>query len=117
MILGAAAEGGADAHAGEAAEKRANTYPGAALEAGYPSGTATDGFARAREHAAKPAAAAKGDACARASTAARIRYCAWRRRAISAFSKKNRLSRIFGVRATRPDDQAVLCCKYCLFLQ
>jgi len=114
VILGVAAEGGADAHAGEAAEKRANTYPGTALEAGYPSRTATDGFARVREHAAKLAAAAKGDTCARASTAARIRYCAWQCQAISAFSKKNRLSQIFGVRATRPDDRAVSCRKYCL---
>ena len=43
-ILGAAAEGGANAQAGEVAEKCANTCPGAALEAGYPSGTTADGF-------------------------------------------------------------------------
>ena len=44
-ILEAGAEGGANACAGEVAEKRANACPGAALGAGYLSRTTADGFA------------------------------------------------------------------------
>src|SRR6266581_2460253 len=103
----AGAEGGANARAGEVAEKRANACPGAALGAGYLSRTAADGFARAKERAAEPATAAKGDACSGTSTAARIRCRAWRCRAISAFSKEKSTWTIFGVRATRPNGRAV----------
>ena len=82
-ILGAVAEGGANARAGEAAEKRANVCPGTALEVGYPSGTAVDGFGRMKERSAELAATAEGSTRAGASTAARMRTLpgAWRLRA------------------------------------
>src|SRR5712691_488499 len=67
VILGVAVEGGANARAGEVAEKCANACPGAALEAGYPSGTTVDGFARTKEREVEPAAAAGGGARAGAS--------------------------------------------------
>ena len=72
-IPGVAAEGGANAWAGEVAEKCANACPGTALEAGYPSGTAADRFVRTKERAAEPAAAAEGSTRVGASTAARMR--------------------------------------------
>ena len=64
------AEGGANARPSDAAEKGANARLGAPLEGGYACGTAPDGFARANECAAEPAAAAEGDTRAGASTAA-----------------------------------------------
>jgi len=60
--------------------KRRNAGRGAALEAQCATGTAADGFARVKECAAEPAAAAEGDALAGASTAERMRMLpgAWR---------------------------------------
>ena len=63
-------EGGTNVRLSDAVEKGANARPGAPLEDGYTCGTAPDGFARANECAAEPAAAVEGDARAGASTAA-----------------------------------------------
>ena len=67
--------------------------PGAALGAGYLSRTAADGFVRAKERAAEPAAAAKGDMCSGTSTAAQIRCRACGAGPFPPSPKKNRLGR------------------------
>ena len=64
---GTAAEGGANAYPGGAAERRENASPCAAPESGYASGSAVDRSARVKERAAE------GDAHAGASPAARMR--------------------------------------------
>ena len=106
----AGAEGGANARAGEVVEKCANACPGTVLGAGYLSRTTTDGFAQAKEHAAEPAAAAKGDVCLGASTAAQIRCRAWWCQAISKKPRKIDLDD-FWCCTTCPNDRAVSCCK------
>jgi hypothetical protein len=77
------AESGANARPGEAAERCENASAGTALEDGYASGTAADGFPQVKKCAAEPAAAAEGDTRAGASTAARGRALpgVWRCRA------------------------------------
>ena len=70
---GTAAEGGANAYPGGAAERRKNASPCAAPESGYASGSAVDQSAQVKECAAEPGAAAEGDAHAGASLAARMR--------------------------------------------
>jgi len=74
------AEEGAKANLGGAAERRRNAGPDAALEVQCTIGTATDGFAQVKEHAAELGAAAEGDALAGASIAERMRMLpgAWR---------------------------------------
>jgi len=62
------AEEGGNMCPGDAAERRENASPGAALEAGYVTGIAADGFVQVKEHAAEPAATAEGDAQAGPST-------------------------------------------------
>ena len=52
---------------GGAAERRRNAGPGTALDAQCVTGTAADGFAQVKEHAAEVAAAAEGDMQAGAS--------------------------------------------------
>ena len=64
------AEGGTNARPSDTVEKGTNARLGTPLEGRYACGTAPDGFARANECAAEPAAAAEGDARAGASTAA-----------------------------------------------
>ena len=68
-----AAEEGANALPSEAGERRGNASLSTALEGGCATGTAADGFARVKERAAEPVAAAEGDARAGASTAERMR--------------------------------------------
>jgi len=68
-----AEEEGANAHLSEAGERRENASPSTALEGGCATGTAADGFARVKERAAEPVAAAEGVARAGASTAERMR--------------------------------------------
>ena len=65
-------EGGANTGPEEAAESCESAGPGAALEGGYASGIATDGFARAGDCAVEPSAAAEGDAQAGAIKAERM---------------------------------------------
>jgi len=79
-----AAEEGAKANPGGAAERRRNVGPSTALDAQCATGTATDGFARVKECAAEAAAAAEGDMQAGASTVERMRRLpgAWRCRAL-----------------------------------
>ena len=74
------AEEGAKARPGDAAERRENASPDAALEVGYATGITADGLARVKERAAEPVAAAEGNARAGASTAERMRTLpgAWR---------------------------------------
>jgi len=67
-----AAEKGANARPSEAGERRENASPSTALEGGCATGTAADRFARLKERAAEPVAAAEGDARAGASTAERM---------------------------------------------
>jgi len=55
------AEEGAKANPGGAAETRRNVGPDAALEAQCTIGTAANGFARVKERAVEPGAAAEGD--------------------------------------------------------
>ena len=64
-----AAEEGAKANLGGAAERHRNAGPGAALDAQCVTGTATDGFAQVKECTAEVAAVAEGDAQAGASAA------------------------------------------------
>ena len=63
------AEEGAKVNPGGAAERRRNAGPDTALEAQCAIGTAADGFARVKERAAEPGAAAEGDTLAGASIA------------------------------------------------
>ena len=68
-----AAEEGANAHPSEVGERCENASPSTALEGGCATGTAADGFARLKECAAEPVAAAEGVAQAGASTVERMR--------------------------------------------
>ena len=54
------AEEGTNMRPGDAAERRENTSPGAALEAGYVAGIAVDGLTRVKECAVKLVAAVEG---------------------------------------------------------
>jgi len=67
------AEEGAKANLGRAAERRRNAGPDTALEAQCAIGTAADGFAQVKEHAAEPGTVAEGDTLAGASIAERMR--------------------------------------------
>ena len=64
-----AAEEGAKANLGGAAEGRRNTGPGTALDAQCVTGTTADGFAQVNECAAELGTAVEGDALAGASIA------------------------------------------------
>jgi len=68
-----AAEKRANARPSKVGERRENASPSTALEGGCATGTAADGFARLKERAAEPVAAAEGDARAGASIAERMR--------------------------------------------
>ena len=70
---GMAAEGGANAYPGRAAERRENASPCTVPESGYASGSAVDRSAQVKEHAVEPGAAAEGDVHAGASLVARMR--------------------------------------------
>jgi hypothetical protein len=63
-------EGGGNARLSRAAERRENTWLGAALEGGYASGGGPDGCASLNNCTEEPRATAEGDACGGASTAA-----------------------------------------------
>ena len=75
-----AAEEGAKANPGGAAERRRNAGPSTALDVQCATGTAADGFVRVKECAAEAATAAEGDVQVGASTAERMRRLpgAWR---------------------------------------
>ena len=68
-----AAEEGANTLLSEAGERHKNASLSTALEGGCVTRTAVDGFARVKERAAEPVAAAEGDARAGASTVERMR--------------------------------------------
>jgi len=78
-----AAEEGAKANPGGAAERRRNAGLGAALDAQCVTGTTADGFTQVKECAAEAAAAVEGDTQAGASAVERMRRLpgAWRCRA------------------------------------
>ena len=92
-----AAEEGAKANPGGAAERCRNAGLGTALDAQYATGTAADRFAQVKERAVEAAAAVEGDTQVGASTAERMHRCL-AMPGPSTFSMKNRLQTIFGVR-------------------
>ena len=72
-----AAEEGAKANPGGAAEGRRNTGLGTALDAQCATGTAADRFAQVNERTVELGAAAEGDALAGASIVEWMRRLAW----------------------------------------